>query len=433
VQSISIDLTNPAVAVVSPLAGTVYINNQPIAASYGCTDALSGVASCVGTVLSGTNFWQTTPGMYSFGVTGMDVAGNSTPVTVVYSTAYYAFAGFKTPLAGAAGPAPFSTPPSTPTNSGSFVAGTTIPILWTLASTATSSLGQPIIDPTTMTSLSAYPYGNATCTGGIPTSSTPIPLPAPTYTGSNFQSLWNTGTVTPGCYYLLIAFNDLSSYATNVVVTMAGASNALNFASGNTVDGTNSNLPGNTPQTMEAWINPSSTASGTVFSYVDPANAGQGFGLAYVGQHVYLIGELSDVIGSSTVPINQWTHFAVSYDGTNATLYVNGALDKGTSQTATGVSLAAAGGTWRIGDIVGTTAPGQPFVGMIDEVKVWNTARTASQIVSDMTGELCTGAGQTGLVAYYKFNSGAAGGSNTGVTTLLTSLQPGERNSTTSR
>jgi hypothetical protein len=205
-----------------------------------------------------------------------------------------------------------------------------------------------------------------------------------------------------------------------VVITAAGTSNALNFASGNTVDGTNSNLPGNNPQTMEAWINPSSTASGAVFSYVDPVNANQGFGLAYVGQHVYLIGESNDVIGSSTIPINQWTHVAVSYDGTNATLYVNGALDAGTSQTATGVSLAAAGGTWRIGDIVGaTTLPSEAFAGMIDEVRVWNVARTASQVVSDMAGELCTGAGQTGLVAYYKFNSGAAGGSNTGVTTLF--------------
>jgi len=421
VTPINIDLIPPVVVLASPVDGLAYINNQPIPANYACSDDLSGVASCLAPVAAGNSFSQTTPGAYSFTVTSSDVAGNASFARNGYATEYYNFAGFQSPLAGAAGPGTPTTPPTVTVNSGSFAQGTTIPILWTLASPSNTLNPGPVTDPTTMRGLTAYPYGNPTCAGAIPTAN-PISLPVATYDAVNlrFQSPWNTTSVTPGCYYLLIAFNDLSSYATNVVITAAGTSNALNFASGNTVDGTNSNLPGNNPQTMEAWINPSSTASGAVFSYVDPVNANQGFGLAYVGQHVYLIGESNDVIGSSTIPINQWTHVAVSYDGTNATLYLNGALDAGTSQTATGVSLAAAGGTWRIGDIVGaTTLPSEAFAGMIDEVRVWNVARTASQVVSDMAGELCTGAGQTGLVAYYKFNSGAAGGSNTGVTTLF--------------
>jgi len=436
---IMIDNVRPVAMIASPVPAAVYINNQPIPANYGCTDELSGVAACVGspaapsggypmqTLLSYSfmgSFTQTAPGPYTFSVAGADVAGNSAlGASVNYSTAYYSFTGFQAPLAPAAGPSPSTGTPPAPTNSGSFVAGATIPILWTLAYPNGSLTPGPVTDPTTLASLSVAQYANSNCSGSLQAAvqlaSTQVP------NGYGYDSInqrfafnWNTPALqAPGCYELVIAFNDLSSYSTNVTITSQGTSNALNFASGNTVDGTNSNLPGNSPQTMEAWINPSSTASGTVFSYVDPANANKGFGLAYVGQHMYLIGESNDVIGSVTIPINQWTHVAVSYDGTNATLYVNGALDKGTSQTATGGNLVAAGGTWRIGDIVGATAPDQPFVGMLDEVKVWNAARTASQIVSDMTNELCVG--QAGVVAYYKFNEGTASMPNTGVTTLL--------------
>jgi len=221
VQPINIDRTPPTIGITSPVSNTIYINGQPISSAYSCADLLSGIISglsgCMGTYPVGS-FATTLPGSYMFGVTATDVAGNQAVASVGYSTAYYAFTGFQSPLAAAAGPAPVSTPPPTPTNSGIFAQGTTIPILWTLASTATSTLGQPIMDPTTMTSLNAYPYGNANCTGGIPTSNTPIQLPAATYTGTNFQSLWNVGTAATGCYYLLITFNDLSSYATNVII-----------------------------------------------------------------------------------------------------------------------------------------------------------------------------------------------------------------------
>lgn len=438
VMGINIDNVRPVAMIASPVPAAVYINNQPIPANYGCTDELSGVAACVGspaapsggypmqTLLSYSfmgSFTQTAPGPYTFSVAGADVAGNSAlGASVNYSTAYYSFTGFQAPLAPAAGPSPSTGTPPAPTNSGGFVAGTTIPILWTLAYPNGSLTPGPVTDPTTLASLSVAQYANSNCSGNLQTAVQLAPAQSPNTYGydsinQRFAFNWNTASQAPGCYELVIGFNDLSSYSTNVTITSQGTSNALNFASGNTVDGTNLNLPGNSPQTMEAWINPSSTASGTVFSYVDPANANKGIGLAYVGQHVYLIGESNDVIGSVTIPINQWTHVAVSYDGTNATLYVNGALDKGTSQTATGGNLVAAGGTWRTGDIVGATAPDQAFVGMIDEVKVWNAAKTASQIVSDMTSEPCVG--QAGVVAYYKFNSGAAGGSNTGVTTLF--------------
>ena len=233
VRPINIDLIPPVVVLASPVDGHAYINNQPIPANYACSDDLSGVASCLAPVAAGNSFTQTTPGAYSFTVTSSDVAGNASFARNGYASVYYSFVGFQAPLAGAAGPGTPSTPPTAPTNSG-MVQGAVIPILWTLTSPSNTLNPGPVTDPTTLTSLNAYPYGNATCSGGIPTSMTPIPLPAATYDATNqrFQSLWTISAVTPGCYYLLITFNDLSSYATNVtipVITAAAGNGILGY------------------------------------------------------------------------------------------------------------------------------------------------------------------------------------------------------------
>ena len=52
----------------------------------------------------------------------------------------------------------------------------------------------------------------------------------------------------------------------------------------------------------------------------------------------------------------------------------------------------------------------------MDEVRVWNVVRTQAQISANKGIEFCSN--PTGLVAYYQFNLGVAGGTNTGLTTL---------------
>jgi hypothetical protein len=153
---------------------------------------------------------------------------------------------------------------------------------------------------------------------------------------------------------------------------------------------------------MEAWVNLANASNMEVFTY------GQGYGLAVVNQHVHLIGPTQDGEGSISIPVGQWTHIAVSYDGlATATVYVNGAADIAASLPGTGSLFAANNFAWRIGDVVGAAVPTQAFLGVIDEVKIWSATRSASQIVSDMTNELCVGQG--GLTAYYKFNQGTSG------------------------
>ena len=56
------------------------------------------------------------------------------------------------------------------------------------------------------------------------------------------------------------------------------------------------------------------------------------------------------------------------------------------------------------------------LIGALDEVRVWNTAKTVQEITANLGLEY--NGNETGLVAYYNFNQGIAAGSNTSITTL---------------
>ena len=87
-------------------------------------------------------------------------------------------------------------------------------------------------------------------------------------------------------------------------------------------------------------------------------------------------------IGSRTVARSAWAHIAATYDGTAMRIYKNGVL---------------IGRRALRGDLVGTPDPlkvggsavwSEFFKGRIDEVRVWNAARTAKQIRSDMKARI---------------------------------------------
>ena len=78
-------------------------------------------------------------------------------------------------------------------------------------------------------------------------------------------------------------------------------------------------------------------------------------------------------------------------------------------------------------DICGVNIDGYPgggynFAGNIDEVRVWNVAKTAEQISGSKNCELQ--GTETGLIAYYKFNQGFDASNNTGITTLTATTGP---------
>jgi hypothetical protein len=81
---IRIDSTPPNVNMISPVNGFTYHVNGTVFATYLCSDAGSGIASCVGDIPSGMRLNTSTAGTFTFTVTAMDQAGNPTVVTRTY-------------------------------------------------------------------------------------------------------------------------------------------------------------------------------------------------------------------------------------------------------------------------------------------------------------------------------------------------------------
>lgn len=85
------------------------------------------------------------------------------------------------------------------------------------------------------------------------------------------------------------------------------------------------------------------------------------------------------ILGTTVLPVAQWVHVALIYDGTQARIYVNGKLDIAVSVTG---AITESNNELRIG----RGEPSGYFAGMIDDVRLYNHAMTEAELQSVMTG-----------------------------------------------
>jgi hypothetical protein len=83
--TIEVDTVAPKAAIKRPANGATYALNKVVLASYTCTDGISGVNSCVGTVADGASINTSTPGIQTFSVVAIDNAGNTTNRSITYT------------------------------------------------------------------------------------------------------------------------------------------------------------------------------------------------------------------------------------------------------------------------------------------------------------------------------------------------------------
>lgn len=95
-----------------------------------------------------------------------------------------------------------------------------------------------------------------------------------------------------------------------------------------------------------------------------------------------------------------WYHVAMVYDtGGNAKFYLD-AVQQGTTQTGMGASIFDGNASAIIGSLTGV---GSYFDGLIDEVRIWSSARSITEISDNKSKEI---SGSTsGLNAYWKLNN----------------------------
>jgi Concanavalin A-like lectin/glucanases superfamily/Ig-like domain CHU_C associated len=166
--------------------------------------------------------------------------------------------------------------------------------------------------------------------------------------------------------------------------------------------------------TLEAWVNYSGANSTILdkgnYNFLWSLNANtngnkMGFYTRNTGAWVYSTG---------TVPENTWTHVAITLNAGILTFYINGIA----SGTAT-VAFSQDTEPMNIGRQQPTFCVCNHFNGSMDEVRLWNVAKNATQIQSNMNKSIPTNS--AGLVACYKFDEGtgtttadASGNGNTG-------------------
>ena len=217
------------------------------------------------------------------------------------------------------------------------------------------------------------PYSN-TATAITPVPSGPTPVAAFSFdegsgsTVADASGNGNNGTVAnttwaaAGKYGKALSFNGTSSR-----VTVPNAA-SLQLSAG---------------MTLEAWVNPATTTAawrdviykgndnyylmGTTDHSGVPAGGGT------------FAGANANAFAASALATNSWTYLATTYDGANLRLYVNGTL--AATQAKTG-AITSSTNPLTIGS---DPIWGQYFNGLIDDVRIYNTALTASQIQTDMT------------------------------------------------
>jgi PKD repeat protein len=144
-----------------------------------------------------------------------------------------------------------------------------------------------------------------------------------------------------------------------------------------------------TAMTLEGWIYPTATQSGwrTILQREVDAyflNASNGGGALYPAGGGTFGGSVGLLGGPTANPVGTWTHVALTYDGSELQLYVNG----------TSVADAAVSGTIETNSSplrIGGNAYGEFFNGRIDDVRVYNRALSQAEIVTDMNTPVSAG------------------------------------------
>ncbi len=170
--------------------------------------------------------------------------------------------------------------------------------------------------------------------------------------------------------------------------------------------------------TLEAWIYPTAWKTNVYEGNVinkeyNTSNYGYMLRVGGSGQLNFAIGDGTwrELTTGSILKLNAWQHIAATYDGTKMRVYLNGVAVDSSTVTAS-ISVTSSTNLLLGGHLTYT----RYYQGMMDEVRIWNTTRSANELYDGMYSEICDHT--DGLRAYYKFNHGKPGQYNLSVKSL---------------
>ncbi len=184
--------------------------------------------------------------------------------------------------------------------------------------------------------------------------------------------------------YLILFFLSSFLFVTNNLKAQMFWNKACSF---NSSDSSHVSVPDNSSLditgsfTIECWINPVNSASPftqTIFQKRTTGNPNTGYSLILISGKISVTTNTGNTLtGKTIIQNNQWTHIAARYNSATNTFstYVNGVIDSST--VIPGAKPVANNDSIIIGIGRGI---GEAFTGMMDDVRLWNRALTASEI-----------------------------------------------------
>jgi hypothetical protein len=270
----------------------------------------------------------------------------------------------------------------------------------TAPTTTTSSTSSTSTSSTSTSSSSSTSNTNPTTTSTSTSSTSSTSTSSTTSTSRTSTSTTSSTSTTVAGLVAAYSFNetgttttvlDASGSGNNGTISGATRTTAGRFGGALDFDGVNdsvtvpdaASLDLTAAMTLEAYVFPTVTPNGwrSILSKERPGdlayflNASNGNNRPVGGA---VLGGVERVLaGPTALPVNAWTHVAVTYNGTALVLYVGGTQVATQNQTG---AIPVSANPLRIG---GNTPFGEFFQGRLDEVRIYNRALTAGEITND--------------------------------------------------
>lgn len=217
--------------------------------------------------------------------------------------------------------------------------------------------------------------------------STMISKPTATYT---VTAVYSSGESAP-------------SNSATIAITPSRSTNVARHFAGNGFSVAGVFSPAQQNATIEYWLKPDTL-------YANSQQVGPGWGsfliscdqLGRVNAGFENVSTKRVQSPSGRIRVGEWTHIAVTLAGGRLCLYINGSITRI-------LNVSTANGLPEIAEFV-FGSNGGLLRGWVDDVRLWKTARTYSDVQSDMASPLLNPANEGDLLAYYTMDEITDGG-----------------------